>query len=327
VHNLTKHKMSRHQGVRFACDMCEYRATTPKNLRTHKMAKHDKIRYPCKQCDYRATVLCDLKKHMLTKHEGLRYPCNLCDYLGTTNHNLKKHKQSKHLGIRYPCDSCDHRATDPVNLKRHKLTKHSGERFPCENCDHKSTTPSDLKKHIVSKHDGARFSCELCEYVGTEWNLKKHRLAKHKPLLACQICCAYEALSLEELRAHVAALHHQPDGGGVDSGGAGGYPCASCSFVAQDEGSWRRHNFLGHTEAANKSEEEEVEMGRLKMESQQDGLLQNGGAGGGGKRYQCGRCNFASPLYEYLGKKRCNCTSRVARHVCQQFDGSGMSSS
>jgi KRAB domain-containing zinc finger protein len=287
------------------------------------MAKHEKIRYPCKKCDYRATVVCDLKKHILTKHEGFRYPCNMCDYLGTTNHNLKKHKQSKHEGVRYPCDSCDHRATDPVNLKRHKLTKHSGERFPCENCDHKSTTPSDLKKHIISKHDGARFSCDLCDYIGTEWNLKKHRGTKHKEqqqilLLACQ-GCAFETPNMEELRAHMAALH-QPNGM-LRHSGASSYPCESCSFVAASEESWRRHNFLDHIETTkcasgggvinDEDSDRVLSDGRLKMETE--------GQDSEARHYQCQRCSYATPLLEYLGRYNTRYTHGVEFHTLGNY--------
>ena len=62
-----------------SCDQCEYSGSR-QALRHHKKSKHEGIRYPCDLCDYAATTLTNLKKHKKSKHEGIRYPCDQCDF-------------------------------------------------------------------------------------------------------------------------------------------------------------------------------------------------------------------------------------------------------
>merc|ERR1711936_979813 len=40
----------------FSCDECEAKFTRADSLRTHKKSKHEGVRYPCDQCDYKATT-------------------------------------------------------------------------------------------------------------------------------------------------------------------------------------------------------------------------------------------------------------------------------
>ena len=107
---------------------------------------------------------------------------------------------------------------------------------------------------------------------------------------------------MEELRAHVAALHQQEGGllrNNDGGGGVGGYPCESCSFVAPSEESWRRHNFMDHIEskcgAVGGGGEEAAGTHRLKLEQEESTNSQ---------RYQCSRCMFVTHHVEYLGRKR-----------------------
>ena len=79
----------------YSCDQCEYTGSRAA-LKHHKESKHDGIRYPCNQCDYAATTSGSLKTHNESKHEGIRYPCDQCDYAATKLDKLKIHKESKH---------------------------------------------------------------------------------------------------------------------------------------------------------------------------------------------------------------------------------------
>ena len=73
----------KHDGVRYHCSQCEYRATK-------------EVRYPCNKCEYSATTTGNLKRHIQNIHEGLKYPCNQCEYSATTAGSLKRHIQSIH---------------------------------------------------------------------------------------------------------------------------------------------------------------------------------------------------------------------------------------
>ena len=43
------------------------------DFRTHKESKHDGIRYPCDQCEYAATTSSSLRRHKESKYRGIRY--------------------------------------------------------------------------------------------------------------------------------------------------------------------------------------------------------------------------------------------------------------
>ena len=57
--------------------MCEFTASTSYNLKVHKQSKHEGIRYPCDMCEYAVTRQWVLKVHKESKHEGNRYPCDI----------------------------------------------------------------------------------------------------------------------------------------------------------------------------------------------------------------------------------------------------------
>ena len=42
---LFKHIKSKHDGVKYACDKCDYQATQQGNLRTHMKSKHEGVKY------------------------------------------------------------------------------------------------------------------------------------------------------------------------------------------------------------------------------------------------------------------------------------------
>ena len=45
-------------------------------MKKHIQSKHEGIKYPCNQCDYQATKQGSLQTHIQSKHEGIKYPCN-----------------------------------------------------------------------------------------------------------------------------------------------------------------------------------------------------------------------------------------------------------
>ena len=52
----------------FRCGRCEYKSKFRGNVRAHIKAQHDGIKYPCDVCTYRASYLQDLSKHKRVKH-------------------------------------------------------------------------------------------------------------------------------------------------------------------------------------------------------------------------------------------------------------------
>ena len=158
---------------RFICDECEATFTENGSLTKHKQSKHLGVRYPCTECDYKATHQSNLTVHINSKHAGIRYPCTECPDRPsfTKKDHLKIHTESNHLGVRYPCTECDYEATqqryltahinskhegiptfnDRSNLKRHTDSKHLGVKYPCTECDYQATAPSNPRRHTNAK--------------------------------------------------------------------------------------------------------------------------------------------------------------------------------
>ena len=60
-----------HEGVRYFCDRCDYKATTTSHLKTHKESIHEGVRYSCDCCDYKATRISHLRTHKQAKHKDM----------------------------------------------------------------------------------------------------------------------------------------------------------------------------------------------------------------------------------------------------------------
>jgi hypothetical protein len=63
-----QHEEYKHEGVRYSCDQCEYKATTTGNLILNDSI-HKGVCYPCGQCYYKATVVGSLKRHRKSNHQ------------------------------------------------------------------------------------------------------------------------------------------------------------------------------------------------------------------------------------------------------------------
>ena len=80
---------------------------------------HEGVKYACDKCDNKATRGA-LKRHQQSVHEGVKYACNKCYYNATTRGPLKSHQQSVHEGVKYACDKCEYKATKRSDLKVHQ---------------------------------------------------------------------------------------------------------------------------------------------------------------------------------------------------------------
>ena len=59
----------------------QYEVSDLSALRTHQKSIHEGVKYQCKECDYKATTLIgSLKLHQKSIHESFKYQCNECDY-------------------------------------------------------------------------------------------------------------------------------------------------------------------------------------------------------------------------------------------------------
>ena len=57
---------------------------------------HDGLRYACDKCDYQATQTGTLKQHIRSLHEGIQQFCDKCDYKTVWPKCMKDHQRRKH---------------------------------------------------------------------------------------------------------------------------------------------------------------------------------------------------------------------------------------
>lgn len=68
------------------------------HFREHIKTKHQGVRYACKLCDYTATQRAALNEHMKTVHSDIRneLQCDKCDFNTTTYRSLNVHISVAH---------------------------------------------------------------------------------------------------------------------------------------------------------------------------------------------------------------------------------------
>ena len=71
---------------------------SPYHFKTHKHSQHEGIKYPCNNCTFKASCESNLKAHKDRKYRGIEIKC---EYRTNTSINLKRHKLIKHEGLRY----------------------------------------------------------------------------------------------------------------------------------------------------------------------------------------------------------------------------------
>ena len=72
-HVMLDHYRNKHEGIKYPCNLCDYKANDRSNLRQHVKSKHEGVKYPCNQCYYQATMKNDLKRHIIRHHGSKVY--------------------------------------------------------------------------------------------------------------------------------------------------------------------------------------------------------------------------------------------------------------
>ena len=55
--------------MKYYCEYCDFNIGSQTSLKLHVRVKHDGIRYPCDECKYKATTAGNLLKHTRKMHE------------------------------------------------------------------------------------------------------------------------------------------------------------------------------------------------------------------------------------------------------------------
>ena len=63
---MLKHYRSKHEGVKYSCNQCDYQATQQDNLQSHISAKHSDTVLKCEDCDYQTKWRSNFQTHKKT---------------------------------------------------------------------------------------------------------------------------------------------------------------------------------------------------------------------------------------------------------------------
>ena len=87
-----KHVESAHE---FACEQCDYKATSKTLLKTHTDRDHE---FTCEKCDYKSSTKIQLKSHSDTAHKNKRIACDYCERKFNKKETYEKHMKQDHAG-------------------------------------------------------------------------------------------------------------------------------------------------------------------------------------------------------------------------------------
>ena len=178
--NLTTHIQSKHEGLKYACNLCDKQYTQQVDLTRHIQCKHEGVKYSCNLCKKQFTQQGHLRRHFQSAHEGTKYACNQCDMQFARQDSLTIHIQSTHEGVKYICNQCGQEFRHQNSLTIHIQSVHEGVRYACNQCDYQATQQSGLTKHIKSVHEGVKYACNQCDkQYADHKTLRNHIQSKH----------------------------------------------------------------------------------------------------------------------------------------------------
>ena len=159
------------------CEMCNYSGKSKQGLKIHQRFVHEDVRFKCDLCDKKVKSLI-LHKRNTHKLQTREYMCNQCEFTTTARHSLSRHVEMIHEKVEYKCDSCGYKTNIKSNFQNH--TKRHTDTFHCEQCSYTSKQKIHLDIHRKSKHEGELFVCNICDYKASQLsNLKRHQNSKH----------------------------------------------------------------------------------------------------------------------------------------------------
>ena len=182
---MLKHYRSKHEGVKYPCNLCGKQFTQQSSLQTHIQSQHEGVKYPCNPCDYQATTQSSVE---LPSEEAIDE--NISEEATEEDFIEEKPIQAEESKVRprrqrsqisndnksTQCPECGAQFTTKGSMMTHYRSKHEGVKYPCNQCDYQATQQSNLQTHIAAKHTDNILQCELCDYQ-TKW---RYQYNKHK---------------------------------------------------------------------------------------------------------------------------------------------------
>ena len=244
--------------MKYACNECD---VTPylrwDGLKRHKLSKHEGFTYNCDMCEEKFKYHDKLKEHENFVHNGIGYQCNLCSKIFTNAKNLRFHDSRKlkcpTCGIlvcrlkfvqhntlnhdplfkdgEFVCDHCTYTCKKRLNMKVHYGIHKERITFSCDKCSYTSISNHEVKIHKQVKHDGIKFKCTQCDYeCGKRARLNRHTEVEHLKITYSCTRCKFIARRKKILREHIRSVHDNIT-----------FKCSKCEFTAVSNSSVRRH--------------------------------------------------------------------------------------
>ena len=97
THKKSTGKLGRDQdGVRFTCceEGCTFSSNHKQSLKLHTNSKHLGIKYKCDICDYTSGQLSNVKKHTIVKHNA--FSCAMCSFKCLDSEKMQSHVSQVH---------------------------------------------------------------------------------------------------------------------------------------------------------------------------------------------------------------------------------------
>ena len=154
----------------FSCDQCGEAFTENHNLTRHKESKHAGVKYSCDQCDYTANRRDNLNRH---KKKHRRIDADQADQPDPDLSHLSPEKEKTGGDIGEPqkvkCPHCSLSLASRGSLYKHIKLKHSSPSFLCHQCGHGFHRKDYLINHLKKHEKEQVWAGRVSKSVGQVW--------------------------------------------------------------------------------------------------------------------------------------------------------------
>ena len=94
----------------FKCDQCDFtcKAKGKKQgymiIYQHISSKHEGLIYTCESCEYKSEYKANFEQHKRAMHSAKVFNCTQCDYVSSIKRAMTKHTQNVHFEKKFQCE-------------------------------------------------------------------------------------------------------------------------------------------------------------------------------------------------------------------------------
>ena len=210
------HTRTKHEGMLFPCNRCDFKSATKDGLNVHTAFTHDGEVYSCNDCDQLSSSKKALKIHKLARHTDKIYECDQCEYKCAANSFLSNHKRKQHDKLKMKQENRTHPVKTKGDVHCFEINcKSSSKEFcielehnklSCLECEYHAYSKRTLRDHKRKQHEGQIYFCGQCDKkFALKFSLKRHTQEAHKKLLCGE--CNYFAYAKRTMQHHNRRVH------------------------------------------------------------------------------------------------------------------------